>query len=127
MQEENKKILIVDDSMFARISVKKLLTGRNYELFEAENGEVALNKIESLNPDLIISDNLMPVMNGLELITEMKEKNIDIPVIVISANQQEKTINRFYELGVIGVIKKSPSKSDFFNLVDKAFQRISGV
>lgn len=122
MADTNKKVLIVDDSIFARISIKKLIYERNYELLEAENGNVAFDKIKSECPDLVITDNLMPEMNGIELIQKMKDENIDIPVIVISANQQEKTKQRFLELDVTGIIKKSPSKSEFLALVDKAFK-----
>jgi CheY-like chemotaxis protein len=126
MTEKNKKVLIVDDSIFARISIKKLIKERNYELLEAENGEIALNKIYSEKPDLVITDNLMPVMNGMELIQKMREDNIETPVVVISANQQEKTKEKFMELDVVGVIKKSPDKAEFLSLLDKAFQSVLG-
>lgn len=122
MENKRKKVLIVDDSIFARISIKKLISDSQYDLIEADNGETALKKIHSDKPDLLITDNLMPKMNGMELVSKINEENIQIPIIVISANQQEKTINKFYEMGVIGVIKKKPSKNEFNSLIEKAFQ-----
>lgn len=121
MNSQNKKVLLIDDSIIARMSLKRFLIERNYILLEAESGTQALDIIETQKPDLILTDHLMPEMNGLTFLKLIREKGITIPVIVVSANQQEITRQKFLELGVIGIIRKNSNKNELLSLVDKAF------
>jgi two-component system, chemotaxis family, protein-glutamate methylesterase/glutaminase len=80
-------VLIVDDSALMRN-----LIGRIIEVEEglsvagkAMNGKFALQKLERLNPDVIILDLEMPEMNGIEFLRERKERGIDIPVVILSS------------------------------------------
>jgi two-component system chemotaxis response regulator CheB len=81
------KILVVDDSALMRNLVSRMIeSAPDMEVVgKAMNGKFALNKIDSLSPDVIILDLEMPEMNGVEFLAEKKARDNDIPVIVLSA------------------------------------------
>ncbi|MBI9097106.1 MAG: response regulator [Spirochaetaceae bacterium] len=103
-------ILIVDDSEFARKVLKKSLhsffTGKDYALSEAGNGEEALGKIKESVPHFMFLDLTMPVMDGYELLEELKTLDLNIPTVVISADIQEEAEKKVKELGVLGFLNK---------------------
>jgi len=80
------KILVVDDKMEVRICVKAILEDAGYEIDEAENGLVALNKMQDVNynTDLIVTDIMMPELDGIEFMTALKIMDRKIPVLAIS-------------------------------------------
>ncbi len=81
-----KKILLVDDIKEFRTLVKIILSG-NYDVVTAEDGEEALNMIEGgLLPDVIVTDLMMPRVDGYQLISRMRSENntLKVPVIVLS-------------------------------------------
>jgi CheY-like chemotaxis protein len=67
------KILIVDDEAKMRRVLQLFLEEHNYAVAQAENGEVALEKIGSFHPDLVICDIRMPRLNGIELLRHAKK------------------------------------------------------
>ena len=78
--------LIVDDSMLIRHTVRRFLEERGFSVESAANGQEALEALERMNPDLIITDLQMPKMDGGELIDALKNhpKTATIPVIVLA-------------------------------------------
>lgn len=96
---EPKKILMIDDRWENRSIIVDLLKPFGFEMNEAENGKEALEVIEQWQPDLIVSDLLMPIMDGYELLAELKSSAqfSNIPVIVSSANafasDRQKSLN----------------------------------
>lgn len=81
------KVLVVDDTLLYRLLVKEAVEKLpGYKVVGmAENGKVALEKIETLNPDLVLLDIEMPVMNGLELLDALKKTQHKPTVLVISS------------------------------------------
>lgn len=77
------KIIIVDDDRITLSILHKVLTEAGYKVYPTTNGEEGLKLAESVQPDLVISDVLLPKMDGLELCRTLLGKNI--PVILISA------------------------------------------
>lgn len=122
MQNSNRKskVLIIDDSLIARMGVKKMISDGNFEIIEGTNGLEAIDMTTKHNPDLILMDYLMPQMNGLIALKIIRGKGINTPVIIISANQQDATILKFKELGISGIIKKHPDKNELHRLIDNA-------
>lgn len=105
----NKKILVVDDSalmrMFISVTLRKTLT--NVTITEAENGADAIKKLDSQNFDLILTDMMMPEMNGLQLIENIRRVlNKDMPIIVITTKGEEKDRKLGLSLGANGYITK---------------------
>jgi len=89
MSQQKLKILVVDDDPFFIKVLTRKLGSRNYIVETAENGADALEKYHSC-PDisLIISDMNMPEMNGLELIKELRRSGSDVPIIILTSNDQ---------------------------------------
>ncbi|ARN74657.1 response regulator [Oceanicoccus sagamiensis] len=69
----SKTIMIVDDSSSIRTLVSMCLKNAGYTVMEAENGRVALDKLSASSAQLVISDVNMPVMDGIEFVTELKK------------------------------------------------------
>ena len=71
-QNPNSKILIVEDSEIQAVMLKRLLTEKGYNVVWAKNGAEGLQMAEKERPNLIISDILMPVMDGYQMCKELK-------------------------------------------------------
>ena len=103
---KNKKILIVDDEARMRKLLKDFLNASNYEIIEAENGQVALDIFKNdENISLIILDIMMPVLDGWATLREIRNKS-KIPVIMLTARGEERDELFGFELGVDEYISK---------------------
>ncbi|MCF7811636.1 response regulator [bacterium] len=81
----NKKaILVVEDEPVERKLLVKVLQALEYEAIEAENGQQALDLLSEKNIDLILTDVLMPVMSGIELLEKLREAGHKLPVILMT-------------------------------------------
>ncbi len=85
-----KSILVVDDSEMVRNYHGFILGMFKYQVFTAENGMIALEKVLSGNFDLIVTDINMPKMDGYEFIKRIRESEINVPIIVISTEDEMK-------------------------------------
>ncbi len=107
-----KKVLVVDDAAFMRVSIKNMLSKHNYEVVgEAENGKVALAKYQELNPDIVTMDITMPEMDGLESLKKILAVNPAANVVMVSAMGQESMVREAVLTGAKGFIVK-PFKED---------------
>jgi len=79
------KILVVDDQASNRNILRQELTHRGYAVETANDGPEALGKVESSRPDLMIVDYMMPNMSGLEVLKELRNREHDVPVVMITA------------------------------------------
>ena len=112
------KVLIVDDSLLGRISVKKAIEHLKWDIIEAADGFEALIKIENENPDLIFLDLLMPKLNGFQVIEEMNKRGNTVPVIVVSADIQESTITQCMNAGAAGYLNKPIERENLDSLLN---------
>jgi len=116
-----KKILIVEDTAPVREEVKGILLMEGYEVFEAINGRDALDKVNQYFPDLVITDVIMPEMNGFELLEELnKNNNIKVPVIMFSARAESKDKEKGLSLGAKNYLVKPCSPEELIDTVEKA-------
>ncbi|MGI6151971.1 MAG: response regulator [Christensenellales bacterium] len=107
-----KRVLIVDDAAFMRVSIKNMLTKHGYEVIgEAENGKVAIQKFQELSPDIVTMDITMPEMDGLASLKKILAINPAANVIMISAMGQESMVREAVLSGAKGFIVK-PFKED---------------
>lgn len=113
------KILVVDDSLFARLNICEILKSAGYETLEAENGRVGLAKVLAEKPDCALSDLLMPEMDGIAFLKALRENSINLPVIVLSADIQETKRKQCLELGTAGFIAKPPKKDEILEMLAK--------
>lgn len=98
---KRKTILVVDDSITVREFIVSILATRNYRTLAAINGHEALNAIDKIHVDMIITDLEMPVMNGFELLSELKRRGLltTVPVIVVTSRDGEKYRQKAISLG----------------------------
>ncbi|MCD4772381.1 MAG: tetratricopeptide repeat protein [Bacteroidales bacterium] len=102
------KLLIVDDSETNRNLIKEIFEDSNIEVFEAENGEKAISVSNKHNPDIILMDIRMPVMDGIEATKILKEnkKTNKIPVLALSASVLKNEEETIMKAGFDGFIVK---------------------
>lgn len=93
-------ILLVEDEKNLRTIMKAFLMKNNYNVIEAENGEKALKEIENNQVDLIISDIMMPNMDGYELTKELRQANYLVPILMVTAKDTIDDKREGFLLGV---------------------------
>lgn len=116
-------VLITDDAAFARRMIKKAVIDGGHEAIEAGNGQECLDMLASHKPDCIISDLLMPDMDGFQLLQTLRDRKIAIPAIVLSADIQESARNRCVELGAFMMLKKPPKAPEIIEAIEKALSK----
>jgi len=116
-----KKILIVDDSVVARMGLKKAIPqNASYEFYEACDGASGLEQFKMITPDVTFLDLTMPVMTGFQALDEIKKIDKNAVVIVVTADIQKKTVDRVLEAGALLVISKPPSLKEISDALEKA-------
>ncbi len=88
-QKPKKKILVVDDSEMVRNFHTYIIQMFGYQVETAENGVVALEKLLRQDYQLVVTDINMPKMDGYELIRNIHEQGINIPIIIISTEESK--------------------------------------
>lgn len=112
------KILVVDDSLDSRIYVSSILS--EYDVIEAKSGEDALNIIAKENIDLLITDYNMPQMDGFELVSEIKERNYEFPIIIITSLTSLDKKKKMLRLGIDNYVYKPFFKEELINIINRA-------
>ena len=104
----NEQILIVDDSHIIREVLSDLLTGAGYRTVTAPNAREALELVLRGNADLILLDQVMPGLGGLELLCQLKlrEATRDVPVIMVTGAEGDELLTRSFEAGARDYIAK---------------------
>lgn len=93
------KLLIIDDDEALRETLKLYFKNDGYEIFVADGGKSGLNKLEEVNPDVVLCDIKMPDMSGLEVLDKIKEFDKSIQVIMITAfNDVNSTITAMQKM-----------------------------
>jgi DNA-binding NtrC family response regulator len=114
------KILIVDDEPFNLDLLEQELTDRGYVVERARDGAEALRKTESLRPDIVLLDYMMPGMSGLDVLRELQSSESDVPVIVMTAHGSIEVAVQAMKLGAYDFVVK-PFEPDHIALaVQKA-------
>ncbi len=98
------KIVVVDDDKDYREIATLVLEMEDYDVVMKSNGKELLEYLEKETPDLVLLDRRMPVMNGLEVLEKIEEKNINVDVALLTAVEQDVEPE---EIGVIDYIEKS--------------------
>ena len=103
------RIVIADDHEIVRQGVRRLLQSRpEWEICgEAENGRQAVSLAQALNPDAIIMDISMPLMNGLEATSEISTLNANIRVLILTMHEPADVAEPARKMGARGLVMKS--------------------
>ena len=101
------KILLVDDAAFMRMLLKDTLKKNGYEeLYEAENGLVAVDKYKEVNPDLVLMDITVPEMDGIQSVKAIKAYDPNARIIMCSAMGQQAMVIEAIQAGAKDFIVK---------------------
>jgi CheY-like chemotaxis protein len=130
MNNFSRPILIIEDIPSVRDLLEVTLRYKGYHVFSAANGEDALEKIEHQMPSLIITDVLMPKMDGFSLVQKLRTNptTSQIPVIVISATYITPEDKDFaLKLGIARFIEKPIDTEDFLLTITEVLSEESGL
>jgi hypothetical protein len=113
-QSASKRALVVEDHPEARDVVRRILESAGWEVTEAENGRVGLERAADSEPDLVVLDLMMPVMDGFEFLRELRdtERGRDLPVLILTAKELGTEERRFLEAQSARVMAKDARHID---------------
>ncbi|MDH6533706.1 DNA-binding response regulator [Parabacteroides sp. 52] len=100
------KVLLVEDESTLTMIIKDTLDGHEFEIFLAANGEEGILKYKEIQPDIIVSDVMMPTMDGFSMIKEIRKTDPHIPVLFLSARSAANDVVEGFELGGNDYLKK---------------------
>lgn len=121
-----KKILVVDDEKPISDIVKFNLTKEGFDVYTAYDGQESLDKVETVNPDLIILDLMLPKIDGLEVAREVRKKH-DMPIIMVTAKDTEIDKVLGLEMGADDYVTKPFSNRELVARVKANLRRQSSA
>jgi CheY-like chemotaxis protein len=106
--------LLVEDAPFLRYAFGRLLRLHGFEVREAPDGQQALDALDAFQPQLVLTDLMMPVMDGVELIRRLKAdpRTARLPIVAITADATESAERQARDAGAIDVITKPIDLAD---------------
>jgi DNA-binding NarL/FixJ family response regulator len=117
MQKHN--ILLADDHAILREGLRALLTSTpDLEVIgEAENGQDAIEKARQLQPEFVLLDLSMPIINGTEAIRAIKQRNPEIKIIALTVHKSEEYVRATLNAGADGYVLKDDTSNDLLNAI----------
>lgn len=122
MAKIDKKILIVEDDPNFVAILKEKFTGEGFLVFTAQDGKEGFNVSKKEKPDLIISDVLLPIQNGIDMIKKIKTDNADLPVILLTNVKDEAYSEAIDSMKKVDYLIKSDVRLD--DIVEKAKKKL---
>jgi Response regulators consisting of a CheY-like receiver domain and a winged-helix DNA-binding domain len=124
MQQEAKKILVVDDEPKIVEVVQSYLESNSYQVYKAFNGRQALQIFEKIAPDLVILDLMMPEMTGEEVCQKLRTIS-RVPIIMLTAKVEEDEVIDGFKLGADDYVTKPFSPRQLMARVEAVMRRIT--
>jgi len=122
---ENAKILVVDDEHLIRWTLEQHLSKEGYEVYTAEDGEKALEMVAELLPDLVLLDNQLPGVHGIEVLGRIKEMDKGTIVIMITAHGLLETAVKAMKMGAYDYINKPFNLEEITLTIKKSLETVS--
>ena len=120
-------ILVVEDSRLSRRMIVDALREAGHDISEAKNGEEGLESFRQNRPDCVVTDLLMPVMSGQDLLRRIRAIDPYVPIIVVSADVQRSSHATCEELGISGFLSKPIQTEALLECVNSALTQKAGV
>lgn len=120
------RVLIADDREVIRKQVSLILRSRpGLEVCaEASNGKEAVEKTRDTNPDLIILDITMPILNGLDAARRIRVFAPDIPIVILTIHKSRQLVEEAKKIGVRGYVSKEDARQNLLEAVDAVIQKV---
>ncbi|WP_290476831.1 MULTISPECIES: response regulator [unclassified Leeuwenhoekiella] len=122
-----KRFLIVDDNKINRLVTNRILSNFKAEVNEASNGKEAIDLIKNQDYDLILMDINMPGLNGYQTTQIIREFELDVPIIALTASVENYVIRKAQICGMNDVITKPFNTEKFFKAISEQIARRSQV
>lgn len=120
------RILLIDDDEQLRNMMIQMLTHDGHQLSVASDGEEGLAMSRSAQPDLIITDVLMPKMDGIELILALQKLDLNVPIVAMSGGRRavsaEFNLESATLIGVKATLSKPFTRQELRNAIEKALR-----
>lgn len=116
-------VLIVDDAAFSRRMLRKYLEAEGCQVLEAANGQQALDMIQQHQPDCILTDLLMPDIDGFQLLQTLRDQGCTVPIAILTADVQDTSRQRGVELGAARFINKPVKENEVREAVRQLLQK----
>jgi len=125
------KVLIVDDEILVRLALKNSINWNKYGMTviaDVQNGHAAWEIYKKEKPDLIITDIKMPIIDGMELIKKIREKDKETVVIILSCLEDFELLRQAVSLNISGyILKLTMSNEEIENVLSKAQDELKGI
>ena len=117
-------ILVTDDDKTCRDSIQRVLERAGHRVQTAGNVDAAIEALDLNSFDLVVCDYRMPGKTGLDLLSELKRRGASVPVLMMSANTDEKVEQSMLQLGALELINKPIRRRE---LIDRAAKAMGGL
>ena len=118
----DKKILIIDDEDIVLKSCIRILRSDSYQIDTAYSGEEGLKKIDQQKYDLVITDLMMPGMSGMDVLRTVKEKKLDLTVVIFTGFATAETAREALKMGAFDYIPKPFTPDEFRDVIHNAIK-----
>ncbi|WP_010289032.1 response regulator transcription factor [Kurthia massiliensis] len=117
-------IMIVDDHLIVREGIRLILeTEERYEVVgEAENGQQALDILQTVTPDVILLDLNMPILDGLNLMKKLQNIGMTVPIIILTTYKEKALLAEAVSLGASSYLLKDTGREKLFATIDAAIR-----
>lgn len=114
------KVMITDDHVLMREGIKQLLEfdGGIQVIAEAADGIECMEKLETINPDVLLLDINMPNKNGIEVLQEIRKKKMNIKVLILTVHNEVEYLLKAVDIGVDGYILKDSESAELKNAIN---------
>ncbi len=121
--KQKPKILYAEDEESLALIVKESLESKDFEVAYCNNGTEALRIFETDNPDILVLDIMMPKKDGFTVAKEVRQKDKDVPIILLTAKTQTKDVVEGFELGANDYLKKPFSIEELIVRINSLLNR----
>lgn len=116
-------MLVIDDDRAIRVAMRAVLSGAGYEVSEAANAFEGLDRIDREKPHAVLLDLKMPGMDGLALLDNLRQRGVEVPVVVLTGHGDEFTAARCLDAGAASFLHKPPERAELLLAVANAAAR----
>jgi len=122
-QAPSARILVIDDEEIIHVSLRRILRRQGHEVEAVLSAKEGLDRLYESRYDLVISDLMMPEMNGIQLLQQMKQDRIRIPVLMVTGYPTISTAVKALRLGAVDYLAKPFTRQELIGPVNRALRR----
>lgn len=118
------KVLLAEDHTIVRKGIRSLLDAEaDIEVVgEADNGREAIEKVEELQPDIVLMDHTMPILNGLEATRQIRKRFPEVKVLILTMHTSEEYVFEFLQAGASGYLVKQTAPTELVTAIQSVHQ-----